>query len=147
MKRRKTNRLLIGIIVLLVEVLVAAMPASVFGADSQSPDEEPVIEEYSYASSAYASLSLSSGTATASASITGKPGVTTQLTATVQLQKRENGTWKTVYLWNASSTSVALSTSKAISVSKGTYRVYASFVASSGSSSEFINSISTTRTY
>ena len=147
MKRRKTNKLLIGIIVLLVEVLVAAMPASVFGADSQSPDEEPVIEEYSYVSSAYASLSLSSGTATASAGITGKPGVMTQLTATVQLQKKENGTWATIYLWNASSTSGTLSTSSAISVSKGTYRVYASFVASSGGSSEFINRTSSTKTY
>lgn len=129
-------------------LLFTAMASVVaFAADLEPPEGEVDYEEYSYARVPTAALSITSGTATASAGLNGIPGVTTKMTATVQLQKRVNGTWTTIGLWNASTTTNVLSTSRSFSVSSGTYRVYAMFYAYSGNSSEFISATSLTRSY
>ena len=144
---RKSKGLQICLLVTMLALLTAMVSGVAFAADLEQPEGEVDTEEYSYAGVPTVALSITNGTATASAGLSGIQGVTTKMTATVQLQKKVNGTWTTVGLWNASTTTNTLSTSRSFSVSSGTYRVYAMFYAYSRSACEFISATSLTRSY
>lgn len=128
--------------VLLFTIVFFASAVIVNAEEVTEPEEGPVTEEYTNAKNEKATLSISGGTATATASIQGVINTTTELAGTFQLQRKVSGSWSTVFLWNASTTGYTLSTSRTINVSKGTYRVVASFRAYSGSSCEFITAFS-----
>ena len=101
---------------------------------------------YSYTNNTSTTLSVSgSGTATALANINGYSGTTTKVAITMTLQKKGgllNLSWNDVTSWSQTFNSHSGTLSKTYSVSSGTYRVKAVYVAYSGSNSETITSYS-----
>ena len=120
MKNRNIIRLVVTIVY--VAVFMVIMKPSLLKADELDTPEEQIIEDvYTTVSSAYCSLSISSGTASATAVVYGKSG-TTSISVTVNLEKLTGGMWHVYTSWSKS-TSSDLSSSDSTSVSNGVYRV------------------------
>ena len=120
---------------------IALVPCSIFAeSELTAPiDKEGHIVEYAYTTTTSASLSISNGKKVkAKVSITGVPGVTTKLVATMHLQRYSNKSWKTVQKWSASTRMNSLMISKQHNATKGKYRIHAVFKAYRNSSDEEI---------
>ena len=115
--------------VFLACVFVLCLSVSAFAENNISP-------RYANINQADATLSVSSGTATVRATISGVSKVT-KVTVYAYLQQYTGGTWKNVASWSQSANSTSTTLVKTASVSSGyTYRVQASCYAYVGSSSE-----------
>lgn len=132
-----------------VSLFALLVPCFAFAnAELDTPVEEVFVDEYSYTSTVSTTLTISNtGVAKPRAVITGLPGTTTKLSATMYLQKYSGGSWQTVQSWSDSSTSNSLSMSKNQTVSHGKYRTHTVFKAYHNSSSETITKNSGTVTY
>ena len=120
MKNRNIIRLVVTIVC--VAVFMVILKPSLLKADELDTPEEQIIEDvYTTVSSAYCSLSISSGTASATAVVYGKSG-TTSISVTVYLEKLTGGMWHVYTSWSHSASS-DLSSSDSTSVSNGVYRV------------------------
>ena len=96
----------------------------------------PMVDNYV---NAYARLDIASGEATVSASLSGKPGVTSKVTIHLYLQQYKDGKWTNYDDWTKTISSVNNSLLKTLSVPKGyTYRAKASCYAYAGSKSEHV---------
>lgn len=128
------------IICIAVSFLTLLVPCFAFAdAELDSPVDEVFVDEYSYTSTVSTTLTISNtGVAKPRAVITGLPGTTTKLSATMYLQKYLGGSWQTVQSWSDSSTSNSLTISKSKSVARGKYRTRAIFKAYHNSKSEQI---------
>lgn len=101
-----------------------------------------------YTKSTYTNLAIVSGSATCVASLTGYPGITTKVEITMYLEKKQFlFFWFTDASWSETFYSYNAAMSKQWSVSGGTYRVKAVYVAYSGTESETITGYSSTVTY
>lgn len=138
-----------GIMSIAVSMFVLLIPCFAFAdAELDVPVGDEIVEEYSYTSTVSTTLSISdAGTAKPRAVITGLPGTTTKLSATMYLQKYSNGSWQTVQSWSSSTASNSLTLSKSKAVSHGKYRTHTVFKAYHNSNSEQIVKNSGTVTY
>lgn len=103
--------------------------------------EYPIVDEeedpYEYVNSSLCILSISSGTATVTSEVKGKPD-TTSTSVTVYLDQLINGTWHRVTSWSHSG-GQNQTNSDSTTVSHGTYKVWMSVTASDGNGSESFN--------
>jgi len=132
-----------------VSLFTLLAPCFVFASvELDSPVDEVFVDEYSYTSTVSTTLTISNaGVAKPRAVITGLPGTTTKLSATMYLQKYSGGSWQTVQSWSDSSTTNSLALSKSKTVAHGKYRTHTVFKAYRNSKSEQIIKNSGTVTY
>ena len=127
------------ITVLLVACVVLFSNLSVASA-SMFDTIAPMADNYV---SAYARLNITSGEATVSANVNGKPGVTTKVTIHLYLQQYKDGKWMDYDDWTKTEKGVNCTLSETVSVPKGyTYRAKASCYAYAGSKSEHVTKYS-----
>ena len=86
------------IICIAVSLLTLLVPCVAFAnAELDTSVDEVVVDEYSYTSTVSTTLTISNaGVAKPRAVITGIPGTTTKLSATMNLQRYSNGSWQTI---------------------------------------------------
>lgn len=137
------------IICIAVSLLTLLVPCVAFAnAELDTSVDEVVVDEYSYTSTVSTTLTISNaGVAKPRAVITGIPGTTTKLSATMNLQRYSNGSWQTIQSWSDSSTSNSLTISKSKTIAHGRYRMHTVFKAYRKSKSERIIKNSGTVTY
>lgn len=115
--------------VFLVCLLALCLSVSAFAENNISP-------RYANINQADATLSVSSGTATVRATISGVSKVT-KVTVYAYLQQYTGGTWKTVANWSQSANASSTTLVKSAIVSSGyTYRVQATCYATASSTTE-----------
>lgn len=102
-----------------------------------SSDDPPIVPYFTYINSTTTILGISSGQASSYASIIGYSTVT-KVSITMYLEKKGflGLYWTTVTSWSQSFNSSSGTLSKSYSVTGGTYRVRADYVAYSGTASE-----------
>ena len=143
MKRKTLKKLTAWI--LCVALMCALVPAA-SAVPRALPEDEIVQPMYNYVSSYSTELTISGGTATCKATITGYNGTTTKLVAEMTLQKKSGlFGWDDVETWKTSISTYKLTSTKTKSVSSGTYRVKVKFTAYSGTSSESFTKYSSTK--
>lgn len=126
-------------------VIMGMLSIPVYAADVGAPEFDI---QSSYYNNAIASISISgSGTASSSATVTGKRGITTKITVKLYLQKYSGGKWTTTKQWSGSKNGTSYTLSKTASVSKGKYRTKAVCKIYSGNKSESITKYSGAKTY
>ena len=103
-----------------------------------SNENDMVAPVYEYADDIISSLSINSGTAELRCSASGSSKVVTKISATMYLEKYNNGKWPVAGNWSKSKDGNILTFSKTASVTKGLYRVRTVFTVYSGSKSETI---------
>ena len=109
------------------------------------PDTSIMAENYLSTS---AKLSISSGTATVTAQIVGKAGITTKTSIHAYLQQYKSGNWVTVEDWTSSGSTITRTISKTHAVTKGyKYRTKAVFKAYVGNNCETKTVLSSTVSY
>lgn len=137
------------IICIAVSLLTLLVPCVAFAnAELDTSVDGVVVDEYSYTSTVSTTLTISNaGVAKPRAVITGIPGTTTKLSATMNLQRYSNGSWQTIQSWSDSSTSNSLTISKSKTIAHGRYRTHTVFKAYRKSKSERIIKNSGTVTY
>ena len=102
---------------------------------------------YDYATEAICQLNISNGTAAAYSKVRGNYGTVTKVSASMYLEKYNNGKWPTVRTWSDSKNSNVFELSRTTSVTKGLYRVRTVFTVYSGSKSETITRYSSNVRY
>ena len=102
---------------------------------------------YDYTNKFSETLSISGGTATCKASLTGINGTTTKIVIKMTLQKKTLLWWSEVETWSATYNTYYGTLSKTATVKSGTYRVKAVYTVYSGSNSESITDYSSQKTY
>lgn len=118
---------LLGSILALCMLITLAPPVSAEGIDSNviiAPRNTNI--KYSTVS-----LSVADGTAYCSASVTGYSSNTSKVSIYLYLQKYKNGEWTTETSWSDSADSYTLTMNESASVSRGRYRLKASYYAGS----------------
>lgn len=137
------------IVCIAVSLLTLLVPCVAFAnAELDTSVDEVVVDEYSYTSTVSTTLTISNaGVAKPRAVITGIPGTTTKLSATMNLQRYSNGSWQTIQSWSDSSASNSLTISKSKTIAHGRYRTHTVFKAYRKSKSERIIKNSGTVTY
>lgn len=130
--KRTITVLLVACVLLFSSVTVAS--ASMF--DTIAPMADNYVN-------VYARLNITSGEATVSANVNGKPGVTTKVTIHLYLQQYKDGKWVDYDDWAKTEKGVNCTLSETVSVPKGyTYRAKASCYAYAGSKSEHVTKYS-----
>ncbi len=146
----------IGFLLCLVLLFLPTMNVNAAENESQKtiPINTSIIEQdsvilplFAYTRSTYTSLSILSGTASCVTSLTGYQGTTTNVEITMYLEKRFLFFWLTETSWSGTFNSYSGSMYEQHSVSGGTYRVKAVYVAYNGTASETITEYSSTVTY
>jgi hypothetical protein len=134
----------LGILLFCVLLFGAVAPVTVNAAIVSSDLDDDLTLYMAYTRSTTQSLSISGGQAVATASITGYPSTTTKVKITLYLEKRGllGLYWTTTESWSQTFNNYSGTLCKTYSVSSGTYRVRAVYVAYSGSSSETITGYS-----
>lgn len=95
-----------------------------------------------------ASLSISSGKATASCKVSGASKKVTKISVTMYLQKKSSkGTYSTIKTWSESKDNYYCYIKKTYNVSRGTYRLKAKVTSYTGSGSETVTKYSGAKTY
>ncbi len=112
-----------------------------------SNENDMVAPMYEYADDIISSLSINSGTAELSCSASGSSKVVTKISATMYLEKYDNGKWPVAGNWSKSKDGNIFTFSKTTSVTKGVYRVRTVFTIYSGSKSETITRYSSNVRY
>lgn len=126
-------------------IAVVGSCVSVYGAEAEDPGIEPYAEYYSHLST---QVKITGGTATATANIVGKIGLTTKLSTQLNLQRYSGRGWITVASWTETANGSVLSMSKTKAVPKGyKYRTKAVFTAYAGTKSETRTRYSGTLSY
>lgn len=126
-----------------VVIILISVPATV--AASTLPEFK--IQAYNYVS-VYANLSITDGKAKASATITGKTGITDKTSMQLFLQKYANQKWVTVDSWSAIGNTTTKSLSKTKAVTKGyKYRAKVVCVAYAGNNKESVTKYSRVVSY
>ena len=110
-------------------------------------DEYGVTPLYDYATEAICQLNISNGTAAAYSKVRGNYGTVTKVSASMYLEKYNNGKWPVVRTWSDSKNSNVFELSRTTSVSEGVYRVRTVFTVYSGSKSETITRYSSNVRY
>lgn len=146
---KKRIGLVLCLALLLVPIMGATDNAAVIASSGNNftTQGNAIVPLAAYTRSTYTNLAIVSGTATCVASLTGFSGITTQVDITMYLEKRYLFIWMTDTSWSQTFYSYSGSMSEQHSVSSGTYRVKAVYVAYSGSNSETITGYSDTITY
>ena len=109
--------------------------------------EYDVTPIYDYATEAICQLNISNGTAAAYSKVRGNYGTVTKVSASMYLEKYNNGKWPTVRTWSDSKNSNVFELSRTTSVSEGLYRVRTVFTVYSGNKSETITRYSSNVRY
>lgn len=139
---------LIMVIVLLFGLSAVSYAEPVVPADKIIAENEPSIQPmYDYTRNYVENLSISNGTASCSATLTGINGTTTKIVIKMTLQKKTLLWWSEVEAWSATYNTYYGTLSKTASVKSGTYRVKAVYTVYSGSNSESITDYSSQKTY
>lgn len=122
--RRRTAMCMSGLLVL--SLLFGGFPISQHSL-AVEPSEWSITPYTTYIKDAKVTFSISDGTATVYAYVTGTVGKTTKanVTATLQKYNSSTGKWSDVQTWTASASSHTASLNKTKSVSSGIYRVKA----------------------
>ena len=123
--------------VVMVMMISVQVPTAIRAEELDRPEDEIIIESYETVRRATCYLSISSGTATASAEVNGKNG-TSNISITVHLEKLVNGSWQPYCSWNHSGGTDVTSTDS-VNVTSGAYRVWMSVTASGTSGSDSFN--------
>ena len=92
-------------------------------------------------------LSITNGTASCSATLTGINGTTTKVVIKMTLQKKTLLWWSEAESWTATYNTYYGTLSKTATVKSGTYRVKAVYTVYSGSNSESITDYSDQKKY
>ena len=126
-------------LVILLCLFMPLNPLTYANSQLMSADVPP-ITDWEYVNQTLTNLSISSaGEATATAQLIGIPGVTTQVSIFMYLERYSNGSWTSVNSWYQSYDSYIGTLQKSAFVSSGYwYRVKASYYAYSGDDSEHI---------
>ena len=139
---------LIMVIVLLFGLSVVSYAHSAIPADKIIAENETSIQPmYDYTRNHVENLSISNGTASCSATLTGINGTTTKVVIKMTLQKKTLLWWSEVETWSSTHNTYYGSLTKSTSVKSGTYRVKAVYTVYSGSNSESITDYSSQATY
>ncbi|MFQ9893489.1 MAG: hypothetical protein ACLRWH_10065 [Emergencia sp.] len=126
-------------------IAVVGSCVSVYGAEAEDPGIEPYAEYYLQVST---QVKITGGTATATANIIGKAGLTTKLSTQLYLQRYSGRGWITVASWSESANRSVLTLEKTKAVPKGyKYRTKAVFTAYAGTKSETRTRYSGTLSY
>ena len=146
---------MVGFLLSLVLIFIPLM--SVNAAENVSPNDilgndfkiqENIYSPLSlYTRNIYTGLDINSGNAMCTASLTGYQGVTTKIEITMYLEKRFLFFWFTDTSWSATFYSNNALMNRQCSISGGTYRVKAVYVAYSGTASETMTEYSETVAY
>ena len=138
-----------GISMLLTFVLLLSFTTSTYAIEPMVPVEKIVDGSgaelqplYEFVNRYSETLSISNGTATCKASLTGISGTTTNVKIVMTLQKKTLLWWDDVDSWYTIANTYYASLSKSISVGSGTYRVKAVYTVYSGAKSESITDYS-----
>ena len=132
--KRKNVILCLALMVMMISVQV---PTATRAEELDRPEDEIIIESYETVRRATCYLSISSGTATASAEVNGKNG-TSNISITVHLEKLVKGSGQPYCSWNHSGGTDVTSTDS-VNVTSGAYRVWMSVTASGTSGSDSFN--------
>ena len=132
--KRKNVILCLALMVMMISVQV---PTAIRAEELDRPEDEIIIESYETVRRAACYLSISSGTATASAEVNGKNG-TSNISITVHLEKLVNGSWQPYCSWNHSGGTDVTSTDS-VNVTSGAYRVWMSVTASGTGGNDSFN--------
>ncbi|MDF2686577.1 MAG: hypothetical protein K0S55_1759, partial [Clostridia bacterium] len=123
--------------------VLCVVPANALSEDSKI--DEVMTPNYLYTAVTSTHLSISSGTASISASINGIMGTTTRTQVYAYLEKYVNGSWTSLYMFYASADTFYCDLFGYYSVPSGySYRVRASYYAYAGSAYENIVAFSNT---
>ena len=123
--------------VLMVMIISVQVPTAIRAEELDRPEDEIIIESYETVRRATCYLSISSGTATASAEVNGENG-TFNISITVHLEKLVNGSWQPYCSWNHSGGTDVTSTDS-VNVTSGAYRVWMSVTASGTGGNDSFN--------
>ena len=123
--------------VLMIMIISVQVPTAIRAEELDRPEDEIIIESYETVRRATCYLSISSGTATASAEVNGENG-TSNISITVHLEKLVNGSWQPYCSWNHSGGTDVTSTDS-VNVTSGAYRVWMSVTASGTSGNDSFN--------
>lgn len=123
--------------VLMVMIISVQVPTAIRAEELDRPEDEIIIESYETVRRATCYLSISSGTATASAEVNGENG-TSNISITVHLEKLVNGSWQPYCSWNHSGGTDVTSTDS-VNVTSGAYRVWMSVTASGTGGNDSFN--------
>lgn len=141
----KKNKLLIVALTFLLAISMSITALAVEVEHPVDPGDEPI--PYQYVSSAYATCSVSSGTARSGAVVYGNAGVT-KIVVTYTLQRRSGGSWSNVQSWSKTVNARNFNSSSTKAVSGGySYRTKASVTVYKGAASESFTVYSGTVSY
>jgi len=131
----------------MVMVMVLLFGLSAVSYAAPADDGSAIQPRYNYTSKFSETLTISGGTATCKASLTGINGTTTKVVIKMTLQKKTLLWWSEVETWSATYNTYYGTLSKTASVKSGTYRVKAVYTVYSGSNSESITDYSSQKSY
>lgn len=109
-------------------------------------NESEIQPLYDYTNRYSETLSISNGTASCNATLTGISGTATKVVIKMTLQKKTLLWWSEVETWSATYNTYYGSLSKSAAVKSGTYRIKAVYTVYSGSNSESITDYSSQKT-
>ncbi|MBR1864152.1 MAG: hypothetical protein IJ806_08720 [Ruminococcus sp.] len=119
--------------------LIATMSFSVSANEFDTIiDDGPIIEEYSYTSSATIGFGIVNKQATCDCSLIGYSGTTTKITVTQTLQRKDGNSWYDVTSWSDTFYNWYCNFANTTTLPSGTYRHKTVFKVYSGSSYETI---------
>lgn len=116
---------LLGGILALCMLIILAPPVSAAGIDNNVS----IVPRNTNIKYSTVSLSVADGTAYCSASVTGYSSNTNKVSIYLYLQKYKNGGWMTETSWSDSTDGYTLTMNESASVSRGRYRLKASYYA------------------
>lgn len=144
---KKIISLMLSIVLIFCVSFIASAESPVVALETLEQTESDVMPCFEYASTASASLNISTDKmATCTASISGYAGTTTKIEIKMILQKKTLLWWSTQETWTKTINGSLGSLIKTTSVNSGTYRVKIEFTVYSGSNSEEITTYSPEKT-
>lgn len=134
------------IIALIILINLAIGISTISFADTEKARETNKMARFTNTESVTVALAVKSGKAVCRTDVSGKAG-TSKITITMNLQKKNNGSWNTIRTWSGTKKSRYCSLSKSENVGRGTYRVKSVVVVYKGSSKETITKYSVIKQY
>ena len=130
----KLKNVLIVVVALIMTLSMSVMAFAEEVEPPVDPGDDPT--PYQYVSSAYATCSVSAGTARSGAVVYGNAGVT-KIAVTYTLQRKSGGSWSNVKSWSKTVNARTFNESSTKAVSSGySYRTKASVTVYKGAASE-----------
>ena len=128
-------------------VMALVMLLSFTAVSYAANDGTAIQPRYDYTKNHVENLSITNGTASCSATLTGINGTTTKVVIKMTLQKKTLLWWSEAESWTATYNTYYGTLSKTATVKSGTYRVKAVYTVYSGSNSESITDYSDQKKY